>query len=301
MSNIFVNLETVNDSDAPKQVSLDESRTPYILSRPGDYNVAIDRFSINKAWLPCFEDAHTLTLKLTYLDTLTSSTQNLNFDDYVDDNKLMYNRGDFITVLNAALEAACVALSLVDYPTFSLDHATGVPTLDYSNAIEGFASDYKLEFNEPLYSIFSSFPYDSIQFNQDFFGLTMLDSAPYKVVGTEDVNLSPVNRIFIKTSTIPMVYEFTPSTSSQRSEEAIITDFEFNGANMRPLNSIAYTATTGQYRFHTMIDGVFNRIRLEFYYKTFSGKSFELYFLPSGSISIKLLFHPRFVQSKTMN
>lgn len=292
MSNIFVNLEFTNSNDRPSQVRFDESRDPYILEDPENYLATIDRFSIHKAWLPVFEHSSVLEIRLTRKADSQSSTHELDFTGLVDNNNLIWSSTRFYGALNAALALAAADLTLADVPTFSEAHATGLVTLDYSNSA-GFAGLYEIAFNEELYSILSSFNYGDIVFDQEWFSMVLPDAAPHSVTSFEKANLSPVDKIFIKSSTMPLVYEYSPTGSASRAVEPILTDFEFGGANRFPLTSINYTATSGQYRLHSMeASRSFKRISLDFYYKTYSHASHPLYLMPSGSVNIKLLFKP---------
>jgi hypothetical protein len=114
------------------------------------------------------------------------------------------------------------------------------------------------------------------------------------ITSSEEVLLSPVDKVYIKSNTMPVVYEMIPSSDGNASmkSDSIITDFDFGGANVgRSLQNISYTATTGQYRYHSMNESSsFNTIDLSFYYKTFANNSFPMNFLPSGSCNVKLLF-----------
>jgi hypothetical protein len=294
MSNVFVNLESKNETTSPAHVIVDESREPSFLHSPEYYDISIDRFSLSSCWLPVFQSSSELVLELVRLSDSEKQTITLDFTDAVDAHKMMYQRSAFVTVMNAALQAACDGFALVgDAPTVSLDRSTGFATLTY-DGIADFSELYTLQFNEPLFAIFDTFPYKDVLYDNDFFKLDL--SGGTSVSTVEDVNLSPVDKVYIKCNSIPLATEFTPSATSSRASEAILTDFEFGGVNRFPLQNISYTATTGQYRFHTCLKGIFKRIRLEFYYKTYSNETFALSFLPGGSCSVKLFFKPNYAR-----
>ena len=291
MSNIFVNLEARNDTTSPQEVTVREVREPVVLPNPDQYTVAIDRFSIHKAWLPIFEDVHQLQIKLVRKSDSAAWTETLDFSAKTDANGMLWDVNDVLDVINAHLTALCVNPGITA-PTMSYSLSTGKGALDYS-AQAGFADDYELRFNEPLYSIYSTFDYVDVVFDQDFFKLNLVDAAPHTMTSTDELNLSPVSKIYIKSNNMPLVYEYTPEANNNRASEAILTDFEFNGANRFPLQNINYTATTGQYRFHSLTDATnFSVLQLQFYYKTFGNNSYSLYFLPSGSVNVKLFFRP---------
>ena len=289
MSNIFVNLETVNNSDSPALVKVNEKRYPYVLTNPHKYLITIDRFSLRKAWLPVFEDTNTLQVRVVRLSDSLTSTETLDFSAYTDVNNMIYDTNSFFTVLNYHLQQACSGAGLAsNYPFLTNNETDGSATLDYS-ATNNFATLYKIEFNEPLYCIFNSFNYTDVVFDQNFFRVTLPDVAPYTKTTADAIDLSPVDKIYIKTNSVPIIAEYTPSNNSTQKSEAILTDFEFGGANRFPLTHINYTSTTG----HSMNEANnFETVDLQFYYKTFANNEFPMYMLPSGSVNVKLFFRP---------
>lgn len=292
---IFVNLETRNSTSSLSTVGISQKRDPYVLTDPQNYKCAIDRFSIHKCWLPVFENASTYTVKLIKKSDSSEYTDDLDFTGLVDSNNLMWNVDYFLNALNASIEVVCADVSIASgFPTMSLNRSTWIATLDFSG-VANFADDYYLEFNEPLYSIFSTFLYADVVYSQTYFRLSLVNSSPYTTVTAEAIELSPIDKIYVISNRMPLVYEYTPASTSNdtsRNSEPILTDFEFEGANRFPLNTVAYTATSsGQYRFHSMTEtSMFNTIDLAFYYKTYANNSFPLYMLPSGACNVKLLF-----------
>ena len=221
----------------------------------------------------------------------TTWIETLDFSSKIDDNSMIWDVNDFLDVLNASL-AALASDDGISPPTVSFSFPDGKGSLDYSPEA-GFANDYELYFNEPLYSIYHTFDYVDVVFDQDWFKLNLVDSGSKLMTTTDELQLSPVQNIFIKSSSIPLVYEYTPG-SGARSGEAILTDFEFNGANRYPLQNISYTATSGQYRFHSLTDtSLFDTLQLQFFYRTYSNNSFPLHVLPSGTATMKLFFRPK--------
>ena len=292
MEIVYVNLETYNSESAPVTVHVDESRDPYFLENPENYMVAIDRWNGHKIWLPVYQNVAELQLRVRHIGTDAYNYAPLDFTPVEDANHLLWDKSAFINVLNTALSASCVTLGvpLAEVPEFFLNLDNTI-TFDYEDHAN-FATKYEVSLNEELYSIMSALPYDQVAFDQKFFVLNTTDAAPYQVTSTEAIELNPVAKIFIKSPSIPLVYEFTPTIDSARASEAILTDFEYSSTSLKPLSNISYTATTGQYRFHSMVRSKFNRIRLEFYYTTHNNDTFRMYMLPSGSMNVKLMFRP---------
>lgn len=294
MSNLYVNLEVRNTTAAPLAISLNEKREPRVLDDPEDYKVAVDRFSIHKAWLPIYEDAHTLTVKVIKQSDSSYYEEELDFSAVVDSNNLLWSVDHFISVFNNAIDTACQNHGLAaNACVLSIDRGTWKATLDFST-VANFAANYYVELDEPLFSIFPTFLYSDVGFSTTYFRMNLTDASPYTSVTEEEIELSPVDKIYIKSNQMPVVYELTPGGDSNatKKSESIITDFEFSGANVgRSLQNISYTATSGQYRYHSMeTSSSFNTIDLQFYYKTYANNSQPLYFLPSGSCNVKLLF-----------
>lgn len=296
--NVFANLEMRNTGSSPQHVTMSEQRDIF-LEHPEQYECGIDRFSVSKANLPMYENAQTLQIKLIKKSDSSEFTQTVDFTGLVDSDNLMWNYTYFINAVNATIEAVCNDHSIVaNYPTISLDPATFIATLDYS-LITNFGDLWYLEFNQALYGIFSGFTYADVLEDNDFLRVytpntpTTSGGSIYAVETAEAINLSPVDKIQIKSQRMPLVYEYTPSSSGTYStnQEAIVTDFEFGGANKSPLTSINYTASTGQYRMHSMHpSGNFDTCDLQFYYKTYANNEFKLKVLPSGSCNVKLYF-----------
>ena len=288
---IYVNLEMRNNGSNLLQCSAEDVREPRVLAEPKLYQCALDRFTIHKAWLPVFENSATLTVRVIKKSDGSIHPSNLSFAGLVDSNNLMWNHQYFLNALNAAIAAAGASAGVTNHPTMTMD-ADWKATLDYS-AEANFADLYYVEFNEPLYSIFHTFSYSDVLYEQEYFTLTLVNAGTKTSTTAEAVSLSPVSQIFVKSNKMPLVYELTPSSGSatSRNSDSIITDFEFGGLNRYPLQNINYTATTGQYRFHSMRESsTFNTLDFQFYYKTYNNTEFPLYLLPSGSCNIKVLF-----------
>ena len=294
MSSVFVNLELRNDTASSIHVDLSETRDPVVLKHPQNYELAIDRFSLHKAWLPIMEDEHDLKVKIIKKSDSSTSTDTLDFSGLVDTNGLMYDTAYFVGALNASITSVCAGVGIASgFPTVALEPGSWIATLDYSG-VASFAADYYLQFNEALYGIFSTLPYSDVLGDQAFYSLALTDASPFTIETTEPINLSPVDKIYIKSNNIPLIYEFSPATtvgSASNNSEAIVTDFNFNGSNRNPLNNINYEATTGQYRFHGLQPSTnFNNLDLKFFFKTYNNNSHPLYILASGSCNVKLYF-----------
>lgn len=293
MSNVYVNLESRNDTSSNQHVTLEEVRDPNVVSNPEEYLVGIDRISLRNAFLPVYEHAADLQIRMIRKSDGASDTQSLNFTGLVDSNNLLWNPSVFFNVFNAAIANAAVALgiSINDSPTASYDMTTGKVTIDYSQHAN-WADQFHMELNQPFYAIMSSFPVSYVNLNSVWYALDT-KAGTTSISTAEMINLSPVDKVYVKAFKMPIVSEYISSANSNRASESILTDFDFRGGNIFPLNDISYMATEGIYRFHSMTEsGVFNEIRLSFYYKTFNHNSFPLYMIPSGSCAVKLFFKP---------
>lgn len=292
--NVFLNIETRNDTSSLASITMSETRDPVVLQKPEDYEVAIDRFSIHKAFLPIFEDEHDLKVKIIRKSDSATNTDTCDFSSVVDSDGLMYNYAYFVNIINASIDACLSALSLTPGDVFVSVANTGVATLDYS-AIANFGDLYYLEFNQPLYGIFSTLDYADVISSQEFYRLNTVNTSPYTLISAESVNICPVDKIYIKSNRMPIVSEYSPalvSGQASRNSEAILTDFNFNSeTTIFPLNNINFTSISGQYRFHSMDEtSAFNTCDLQFYYSTYANNSFELKIQPSGSCNVKLYF-----------
>ena len=290
---VYVNLELRNDSiGTNRALSLEEVRDPDVVKDPEHYECAIDRISISKAFLPMYEDVRTLTVRMVRKSDGAVQQHSLDFSVFTDANGLMWNTEFFVEALNAAL-GLCTSGLGIGAVTAAVANGSNLATLDYSAQVN-FASGYEVYVNEPLYAMLSSFAYTGVMFQQEFFQLALKNQAPYTTVTAEAINLSPVDKIFVKSNQMPIRYEYTPTATSgnaSRNSEAIVTDFSFNGSNNYPLTNISYTATEGQYRFHAM-DAAhkFDTVDLQFYFTTYNNNSYPLYIIPSGSANVKMLF-----------
>lgn len=291
MSNLFVNLEAYNATDSPVIVSVDESRDPYMVASPESYLTTIDRFSIHKCWLPVFKHVSTLTIQVERKSDNDTANYDLDFTGIVDTNGFLYDKNTFANVFNNTLTACMLDFGEVLTESFLSIQNNGKAKFDFSS-VANFADNYYVKFNEPLFAILSGFEYKDIVFDQSFFTLSLSNQAPYTSETDDTVRLSPVDRIIVKSSTMPLVYEYSPTSIDSRTIEPIVTDFEFGGANYKALNTINYSATSnGQYRFHSLMhSNDFRRIRLSFEFKTYDNKTYPLHMLPSGSINVKLFF-----------
>lgn len=293
MSNIYVNLESRNNTSSNQHVTLEEVRDPNVVSNPEQYLVGIDRIALRNAFLPVYEHAADLQVKMIRKADSAEDTQSLDFTGLVDSNNLIWNASVFFNVLNAAILDAAVALGIdpQEAPTASYDLSNGKVTIDYSQHAN-WGDEYHMELNQPLYAIMSSFPVESVDLNSTWYALHT-PTGSTSITTAEMINLSPVDKVYVKAFKMPIVSEYISSANSNRASESILTDFDFRGSNIFPLNDISYMATQGIYRFHSMTEsGVFNEIKLSFYYKTFNHNSFPLYMIPSGSCAVKLFFKP---------
>lgn len=297
-SNLFINLEHRNDTTALQKAEVSQIRRPFIMRDPERYECAIDRFSVHKAWLPVYEDYHTLTIKLYDIVNDETHTADLDFSAVVDSNNLLWDYNYFVAIFNITMSIACGQMTTTpittDYPTLSIDISTWKATIDFTSATYDFKNDYIISFNEPLFSILNSFSFVSVVFEQSYFNLNTQGATGTTMTTADPVELSPVDTIYVKSSKMPLIYEYTPSatgTEVSDNTESIITDFQLGGQNRLPLNTINYSAiSTGNYRFHSMEDGVFSTIDLAFFYKTYNGISHPLYILPSGFVNCKMFF-----------
>ena len=292
---VFVNMETRNTTINSVHASLQEKRNKFF-DNPSLYQVSIDRFSLHKCWLPIFEaGVNDLVVRVIKKSDSSEYLQTVNFSALTDSNNLMWDPQYFINALNASITAAVLAAGAATAPSWTLANGSWIATLDYSTPA-GFGNDYYLTFNQALFSIFSSAYYSDVvgpSANQEYYRLYTPDIAPHTNVTNEKIELSPIDKILVKSNQMPISYEFTPDTSGNASSnsESIVTDFEFGGANTLAVNNINYTATTGQYRFHSMNEtSSFQVADLQFYYTTYNNSQFPLYIAPSGSVNVKLIF-----------
>lgn len=295
--NLFANLEMKNNGTTLQHVKMEERRESF-LSNPEEYEVSIDRFSIHRANLPMFQfvDGVSPDLKVKVIKRSDSSEsiKTLDFTGLVDSDGLMWNIDYFLNELNAEIENACTDVGiLADWPTVSVDRSTFIATFDYSD-IAGFGDDYYVEFNNPLYCIFDSFHYADVLESNTYLRLYTPNSVSDTISTASAIAISPVDKIVIKTQRIPVYYEYTASTSGTGfgdNVEAILTDYEFSGLNQTNITSINYSASTGQYRLHSMHPNTnFSSADVQFYYKTYLGYEYNLNILPSGSCNLKLYF-----------
>ena len=287
--NLFINLRYTNTSDQLTEASIEQSRDPYYIPEElvDKYEISIDRFSIHNTWLPIFQHTKDLKIRLLRLSDNFEMIRTVDFTGVVDDNNLLWNIDNFIIALNNCLAVIVNDMFLPNPLTFTLDKTTFKTTFNY---YVNFSTTYFLSFNEPLYSLFYSMNYANILFDQNWFTLNLLNIAPYTMLSVDPLEISPVDKIIVKCTGIPIISELMPPTSySSTNSEAILTDFEFNGLNKWSVASLSYTATSGSYRMHSLKKGNnFNYIKLEFYYTTYYGNSIKMFLLPSGSVDVKL-------------
>jgi hypothetical protein len=291
---IYANLEMRNTGTTAQAINLIEVREPRVLSQPDKYLITVDRFSIHRCFLPMYEDVVDLKVRFIKQADMTYGESTLSFAGVKDSNNLVWNAQDFVSAFNSSVNNAMGALGGVvgTAPSMTLNNATMIATITTSG-ITNFNTTYVLGFNEPLYAILSTFLYLTLSPNTQWFYPVLSNTTTSSLEG---INLSPVDKIIIKTNRIPVVSEmiqFNSNNSGQasRQTDAVLTDFSFSGANKFPMNDMEYNATGGQYRFHSMQDtGTFTTIDLAFYYKTYNNNVFPLNIIPSGSCNVKILF-----------
>lgn len=286
----FVNLEQRNDTIDNQPIYLSQTRTPQIIENTSSYNIAIDRFSVSKGWLPMYEDFYDLNIRMIKVLDSTTFTRTIDFSAVADTNNLVWDAEHFIGMFNNTMIDLCDDFGIVstDVPVLSLNKETFKSTLTYTTTTD-YVNDYRIQFNEALFCILSGFPYQLIGFSQEYFELSLSGTS---IITNEKIRLSPVSKIYIRTSGIPLISEFTQFTNISQSSlsEPILTDFNFNGANQNALIDIDYQGTTGQYRFHSMYEAMFSEVNLQFFWKSYNNNSYPLYILPSGSCDVKLVF-----------
>ena len=284
---IYINLRYANLTDDIALAVCEQSRDPYYLpeSDISKYDISIDRFSLHHCILPIYE--YTTDLKIKCIRTLDSveSIVTVDFKPYLDVHNLIWNITDFFTAINNALQTIISDLTIPSNISLLFDRNTYKANF---NHYDGFTTAYIIQFNEPLYAVFHSFDYINVQFNQSWFTLNTLNVAPYQMQTIDTIELSPVDKILVK-AVAPISPEMTPPTQyATQNSDQILTDFEINGVNKTYINNIMYTATTGQYRMHSLKKSNWNYIKLSFYYSTYIGNTFQLYIVQGGSVDVKL-------------
>lgn len=299
MSNdyVFINLESRNTTSNNAIVSMVQERNPYILERTGNYLVAVDRFAVHRCILPIYEDNDTLTIKMVRKSDLVEKTADLDFSSVVDTNNMLWSYSTFFNVFKVAMADVVSQFSLpeTEVPYLSINLSTNIVSLVYDEGLAwatDYVNDYIIYFNNPLRAMFP-FDYSSLQFEQDWYDPSVVDGAN-SITTFEEHSMNPIQTIIIEASGLPVIYEYTTNENSIVSENSvpILTDFEVSSQVYHPINNITYSATTGgMYRFHSMEDvRLFKKLTLNYKYRTISGKIFDLYVIPTGGCSTKLVF-----------
>lgn len=366
-SHIYYNITLTNndmsDNLTAPIVSFTETRNQPYLNCPEDYYMSVVRFSLETPTLPVFQPQPVLgsadpdiLIYQVYMtvDGETSSSASVTYtpvDTFVPPppvpigpNEIynpyynIYSHNQFIQMVNVALTDcfnnlfSSSILPTTNRPYLYWDIGSNTAVLNIAELIMTTYPSFKLWFNTPLYTLFSSFPATYTSFQRTtltgvttqqayniFIDTGVTANVSSELVGSTTVltyNIlqeyttaplwTPIDSIVFTTSMVPVVPELTAapivynasgafeSIGSNANTTTVLTDF------IVPLTtgneykpSINYTPN-GEYRLATLFGrSAVNSIQINCFYKNRFGILIPLTLGAGCSASIKLLFRRR--------
>ena len=280
-----------------------EIRQNAIIKNTEDYTCAIDKFTMHRIILPVYRDFAILSIRITDLSTNNIGFATCDFSAHTDENNFMYSVDHFFNVVNTTMTNAFNDVGVSsNIPYFRLQNNFLTDLyLPGGGSVSNFIGKYKIQVSLGMITVFRGYNYNNISdvfTNADtMYQMNLSDKGNNVIANSmnDPIHLSPISKIIVASSDIPVESELVASSSSSsnpnRSNQQILTDFNWPLASHNAIVNIEYNAlSNGMYRLHDMgVSANFTTASLTFYYRT--NASLELFPIKHlGNLDSKIVF-----------
>ena len=295
----WVNLDYFNNNGSRKQAQLEQRSGRRYIEKTSEWLATVERFTLKNALLPLYDPNRTLTIRMTNKGTSASEELDLDFSNRVASDGYLYEYISYVEELRKIINDLRTALSVPSGSVSDVIWNNDTKKISIKTN-KAFRDDFKIEFNQALFTDLSSLPFKNITPNGGFVEVELTggnaDVDEITISMSDKLEISPVNTIAITSQTIPLVFEQSGERGTSDSEPqnlSVITDFSIHSLNTLALQTYEFESG-GNHRWHSLQqDEKFNIISLEFNWKDFNGETHPLFLNSGGSANVKLGFYKK--------
>lgn len=293
--NVYVNSQAFGKANQIIDAIIDVQRQIPVVENTEDWKVAVERFYFHGALLPLFDpQAGTCTVTIETIVGGAMTTQDLDFSPYQETDGFIYDYKDVAKAMNDAFDALATTLTISgpNTPVMSFNPTTKVFSITTNST---FRSAYKILFNEHLFFYMPSFDYVNFLSSPHFLDITGDTFTQH----TQTIEmLSPVSRIVITTSSLPVRSELLPppkdantSIAGVGAESEFLVDFKYTQQNNVCMNHIEFVASDSDHRWHDMkeVQGL-TKYKMAFNWYDYNNVGYPMKLYEKSSCDVKLYF-----------
>lgn len=327
---VYYNVVIANSSTIPIIANFSEQRTAALLKHPGQYHMAVVRFSVPATLIPLFifPNPSTYYVTLSYgSNEYTTQVQYINNSLLSNTERNVYTVQSFLDMVNAAFVTAYTALTgsgaspiPPTAPFLVFDPVTQLISLyadsHYDPVFNSPNTTVKIWMNSPLYLRFGSFLVNFNGFsngnkmdiqllvqntgvNQGTYINPNTPATSYTKMSQDTVSIGymqDLKSIVFTSGTIPCKAEYIPSLNGNATDSyrKILIDFEpeLSGSSAEPVGAIYYQYfPQGPLRLIDLQSNIpMSSVDVQVFWQDAFQNLYPIYIEPGKSLTMKLLF-----------